>query len=72
MKAALFFGALVISVLAVSSAERKICPCPRIFMPVCASNGRTYPNICEFNCVAEEQHLRLLKRSACDAEQVYE
>lgn len=28
------------------------CICENIRNPVCASNGRTYPNPCEFRCVA--------------------
>lgn len=33
--------------------KRDLCVCPRILMPVCASNGKTYSNECEFNCARE-------------------
>lgn len=43
------------------------CFCPRMYDPVCASNGRTYANRCEFDCVQKVQRsLRVLHRGSCD------
>ncbi|XP_060521792.1 serine protease inhibitor dipetalogastin-like [Cylas formicarius] len=33
-----------------------ICVCPRIYSPVCADNGKTYSNQCDFDC--HLNHLR--------------
>lgn len=49
--------------------KREGCPCPRIYMPVCASNGKTFPNECEFECVAKSREghgMRIVKMGECD------
>lgn len=69
MKVILLIGA-IIAMLMVSliNAEEDRCPCPRNLEPVCASNGRTYNNMCEYKCVEEKYNLKITKRSACQAE----
>ncbi|XP_033215869.1 serine protease inhibitor dipetalogastin-like [Belonocnema kinseyi] len=46
---------LVFLVLALAVMVTKaLCPCPKIYNPLCASNGRTYINPCLFECVVME------------------
>uniref|UniRef100_A0A336ML68 CSON013823 protein n=1 Tax=Culicoides sonorensis TaxID=179676 RepID=A0A336ML68_CULSO len=50
--------------------QNRICSCPRVYEPVCASDGRTYPNPCQFRCVAETAYgrrttLRILREGRC-------
>lgn len=47
------------------------CACPRILIPVCASNGKTYDNLCIFECVAEKSKIRMeiVKKAACDQDE---
>ena len=35
------------------------CPCPKIYSPVCGSNGVTYPNRCILEC-AEHDNVDLV------------
>jgi len=72
MKIAVFCAIVLFAVLAVSSANNvpkdHPCACPRIYRPVCASNGRTFSNDCEFNCVAKQhksEHLRIVRNGPC-------
>ncbi|CAG9772653.1 unnamed protein product [Ceutorhynchus assimilis] len=50
------------------------CMCPKIYMPVCASNGKTYGNKCIFDCEhmkllqANEEGISLVKEYPCDEE----
>lgn len=59
----------VCSVMALNNKEEYPgCPCPRIYRPVCASNGRTFSNECEFRCFAKSVprlHLRIVKEAEC-------
>lgn len=34
------------------------CSCPRILMPVCDDQGRSYGNICAFECAQEQMKLK--------------
>ncbi|EDW64450.1 serine protease inhibitor Kazal-type 1 [Drosophila virilis] len=49
---------------------RKICPCPRNYDPVCASNLISYPNRCLYDCARREleragRSLDLLRSGSC-------
>lgn len=55
------FGLLLLIALASCvpyREEKASCACGRIYLPVCSSNGRTYNNMCEFECQAEFMKLR--------------
>lgn len=48
-----------------------MCPCPRIYRPVCASNGQNFSNKCLFDCAARsplgiELNLRIARDGRCD------
>lgn len=50
--------------------EFPICPCPRLYLPVCGSNNVTYGNECEFLCAASSDlgkkiGLMMLKMGSC-------
>lgn len=46
---------IVFLVLALAVMMTKaLCPCPKIYNPVCANNGRTYSNPCLLECVVME------------------
>lgn len=62
-------AALTVAILAKRSDEAPSCFCPRLYSPVCASNGRTYPNRCEFECVQKvERSLRVIHTGTCEEE----
>lgn len=49
--------------------SRSSCACPRMYDPICGSNGITYGNECTFLCAARKKtDLTITKRDACDAE----
>lgn len=51
------------------SRGRSSCACPRMYDPICGSNGITYGNECTFLCAARKRtDLRIVRRDACDAE----
>ncbi|XP_017062262.1 serine protease inhibitor Kazal-type 1-like [Drosophila ficusphila] len=52
----------LLSLLALTGA---FCPCPRIYNPVCGSDGVTYSNQCEFDCNAKEKAITLAKQGPC-------
>ncbi|KFB39822.1 AGAP009527-PA-like protein [Anopheles sinensis] len=71
---------LVVAVLAllgpVQSQRRHngMCACPRIYMPVCGSDLKTYSNRCELNCSVDSprgraSNLRLLREGSCEDKQ---
>lgn len=44
----------------------KRCPCGRIAMPVCGSDGKTYGNICTLNCQKRnDENLTLAHEGTC-------
>lgn len=38
----------------VLESRAQTCPCPRSFDPICASNGESYDNECQFLCAQLE------------------
>lgn len=64
---------LVAFLLVLGKTERVIpCICSRIYAPVCASNGKSYGNKCEFLCHVkarpheEQKSLFIVKFGACE------
>lgn len=47
--------------------EIQNCKCPRIYLPVCASDNKTYTNLCWMNCVAtiKKTPLRYVQMGMC-------
>lgn len=65
--------AIVLTVLFtdVLGQASSVCPCARNYMPVCGSNGRTYPNKCVFDCAADSPmgrsvKLRMVASTGCE------
>lgn len=49
------------------------CPCPKIYKPICASNGETYNNPCIFECFKKEcpeeaRNVEKVSDGRCDGE----
>ncbi|XP_047992367.1 serine protease inhibitor Kazal-type 1-like isoform X2 [Leguminivora glycinivorella] len=47
------------------------CPCGRVYMPLCASNGVTYNNMCEFECAHRHlaqmgYHIGVIREGRCE------
>lgn len=62
---------LVVMFTNVDAQRSGVCPCPRNYQPVCANNGRTYPNKCVFDCEANSAQgrsvkLRMVAKSSCE------
>ncbi|CAF4768359.1 unnamed protein product [Pieris macdunnoughi] len=47
--------------------EIKDCDCPRIYMPVCASDNKTYTNLCWMNCagIIRKSEIKLVQMGQC-------
>ncbi|GJQ73610.1 hypothetical protein Trydic_g13954 [Trypoxylus dichotomus] len=64
---------LAATTLALAQVEEEdiqtLCICGRIYQPLCASNGVTYANPCEFDCVLKrKRNLRVIKAGRCEEE----
>ncbi|KAM3957942.1 agaphelin-like [Aphomia sociella] len=48
------------------------CACPKIYTPVCASNGKTYNSICEFRCDLKQlgsgAEIHIVRNGRCNGE----
>lgn len=53
--------------------EKNTCSCTREYMSVCASDGKTYPNMCEFECEkAKNGKLIVDYEGDCDGNNIFE
>lgn len=51
------------------SGGRAPCACPRMYMPICGSDGVTYGNDCTFRCASRSKSgLTMKKRDACESD----
>uniref|UniRef100_A0A2M4C4V5 Putative kazal domain-containing peptide n=1 Tax=Anopheles marajoara TaxID=58244 RepID=A0A2M4C4V5_9DIPT len=58
-----------------SLARNGICPCPRIYRPVCGTDEKTYSNQCLLKCQAASPRgrsigLRILHEGSCNGARV--
>nr|CCD17769.1 PSTI [Locusta migratoria] len=66
---------LVASAVSCASASRlgeRVCACPRIYRPLCASDGKTYANECVFKCEMFkgriESDVQIVREGSCEPE----
>ncbi|CAH2044164.1 unnamed protein product, partial [Iphiclides podalirius] len=55
---------LCLALVFVASDAARGCPCPRIYWPVCGSDGLTYSNLQCMKCTRPE--LRVVKNGPCE------
>nr|NP_001285848.1 uncharacterized protein Dmel_CG45011, isoform A [Drosophila melanogaster]NP_001285849.1 uncharacterized protein Dmel_CG45011, isoform B [Drosophila melanogaster]AHN54362.1 uncharacterized protein Dmel_CG45011, isoform A [Drosophila melanogaster]AHN54363.1 uncharacterized protein Dmel_CG45011, isoform B [Drosophila melanogaster] len=56
---------LAFVVLTEAQVTRPLCPCPRIYFPVCGSDHVTYTNSCELKCAAQIKLIYVVKAGRC-------
>lgn len=55
-----------IQTIKTTTKPQQNCDCTQIFEPVCGSNGKTFTNVCFFNCAAVgEASLRVVSNGIC-------
>lgn len=62
------FALVLCAIVLAAARDTAACVCPRIYDPVCASNGRTFGNRCEFECVQKTRDgagLKIAHRGIC-------
>ncbi|XP_070069343.1 leech-derived tryptase inhibitor C-like [Drosophila takahashii] len=56
----------LLALLGISAANgQRLCPCPRIWRPVCGSDNVTYVNDCELQCQAKDKPITQVKEGKC-------
>ncbi|XP_044249074.1 leech-derived tryptase inhibitor C-like [Drosophila takahashii] len=57
----------LLALLGLSAANEpmRLCPCFKIYSPVCGSDNVTYANDCELECQAKDKPITKVKEGKC-------